>query len=308
MTTPKPRGRKTKPITYNLHDRGWKHNGPDRSNVDMQSMIRLINSSGVQELVDEGKLWGYCGHNIRQRYGMRPPEAIVIEGKMVYLAPAFKTIEIKAHANGDVTHRAEFTTNEAGEWAREQYLAQVGGFSTAVNFKQFTMPKQVSGFFGFDYVLQPNYTTNVGDGQLYDGLFLPEDVSADSGVACFDSLTNVEQLDPANAQIARMLEQQILSDMQNINAQLGLLQHAERAYDHIEAMAQQEARREQRENLQAQRQAELYTGMVGEIRSFDSVCAEADELLQRAINPYDTRTRTEPAKKKPRLFSFGMRS
>lgn len=301
-----PTGRKTKPLKYNLYERGRKHNGPDRSNVDMQTMINLINSAAVQELVKDGVMWGYCGHQIRQRFGMRPPESTVIDGKMVYLPPAFKTIELKADSNGEVTHRVEFTKNEAGEYTRQQYLAKIGGFSTAVNYRKAGMQLFPSGFFGFDYVTQPNYVTNVGDGELFDGLFVPEE--PEGLISCFDSMTDVSQLDPSQATIARMLEQQIIRDFDNIHAQVGLTQFVEQALDQVDALSQQLARREYRENLQSQRQADLYTGMIGEIRSFDSVCAEADELLQRAVNPFDTRTRTEPAKQKPRLFSFGMRS
>lgn len=301
-----PTGRKTKPIKYNLHDRGRKHNGPDRSNVDMQSMIQHINSAAVQELVKDGVLWGYCGHNIRQRFGMRPPESTVIDGKMVYLTPAFKTIEIKADKNGEVTHRTEFNENEAGEWARQQYLAKVGGFSTAVNFKQFTTPRQVSGFFGFDYVVQPNYTGNVGDGQLFDGLFLPETpgIQNEGEIACFDSLTVVEQLDPAHAQIARMLEQQIISEFDNIHQQIGLSQYAGQALDQVAALSEQLDRMEQRQVLQTQRQAELYTGMVGDVRSFDSVCQEAEELLKRAVNPYDTRKKVEAVRSRKGMLGW----
>lgn len=52
-------GRKTKRITYNLHERGRSHLGKDRSNVDMNEMIRQINSPQVQEMVKTGTLYGY---------------------------------------------------------------------------------------------------------------------------------------------------------------------------------------------------------------------------------------------------------
>ncbi|ESK56324.1 hypothetical protein [Acinetobacter tjernbergiae] len=61
-------GRKTKRITYNL-ERGRLYLGKDRGNVDMNEMIRQINSPKVQEMVKTKTLYGYNGHEIRKRYG-----------------------------------------------------------------------------------------------------------------------------------------------------------------------------------------------------------------------------------------------
>ena len=68
------KGRKTKRITFNLHERGRQFLGKDRSNVDMNEMIKQINSPQVQEMVKTGTLYGYNGHEIRKRYGMNPPD------------------------------------------------------------------------------------------------------------------------------------------------------------------------------------------------------------------------------------------
>ncbi|MEG2724072.1 MAG: hypothetical protein RR944_15405, partial [Acinetobacter sp.] len=117
-------GRKTKRITYNLHERGRSHLGKDRSNVDMNEMIRQINSPQVQEMVKTGTLYGYNGHEIRKRYGMNPPDSVIIDGKVVYLERSFRTIEAHADKDGNVTHVTEFLDNESGEYARTQYQAR----------------------------------------------------------------------------------------------------------------------------------------------------------------------------------------
>lgn len=270
-------GRKTKRIKFNLFERGRKHSGRDRANVDMKEMINQINHPKVQEMIKTGTLYGYNGHEIRRRYGMFPPESTVIDGKVVYLEPAFRTLESYADKNGDVTHVAEFFDNEAGEYARKQYLARAGGFSSAQDYRRSGLSLVPVNFYGYDYVMQPNYTTNVGDGQLFDGLAVPE--QQDGLISCFDSATDVSLLSPSEAMIAHLLEQQILRDFDSIHTQLQLHQFNEQALDQVGSLSDELAKRDRRAALQAQRAQDFYTGMVGEVRSFDSACDEADELL-----------------------------
>ncbi|BCU64862.1 hypothetical protein [Acinetobacter bouvetii] len=63
--------------------------------------------------------------------------------------------------------------NAAGEYTRKQYLSRAGGFSSAQDYCRSGLGL-MPNFYGYDYVMQPNYTTNVGDGQLFDGLAVPE--------------------------------------------------------------------------------------------------------------------------------------
>lgn len=296
------KGRKTKRITFNLHERGRQFLGKDRSNVDMSEMIKQINSPQVQEMVKTGTLYGYNGHEIRKRYGMNPPDSVIIDGKVVYLERAFRTLECYADKEGNVSHVTEFLDNESGEYARKQYLARVGGFSSAQNYKRAGLGLIPVGFYGFDYVTQPNYTTNVGDGQLFDGLAIP--VEQDGLVACFDNATDITQLSASEAMIAHLLEQQIVRDYDNIHTQTELLNMHGQALDQIDVLSTQVARKERREALQAQRQHDLYSGMVGEVRSFDSVCEEADALLSESdLARMRINGETPKDKKpKPRIF------
>lgn len=304
------KGRKTKVLTYNLHDRGRKYTGVDRSNVDFRRMIDLINAPSTQEMVETGQLTGYYGHQIRQRFGMTPPESVIIDGKVVYLEPAFKTVELHADQDGTVSHRAEFSENKAGEFARRQYLARVGGFSTAVNYRKMPPNKLTpSGFFGFDYVTQPNYATNIGDGQLFDGLAVPEQLEGE--ISCFDSATDLSQLSPSQMMIAQLLEQQIISNYDSIGAQITLGEMYEQALDQNHALNQQIILADRKRELQATRQKDLYTGMVGEIRSFDSAIAEADELLSQFESQQTQKQKQQNQNQRGiingvrRIFSFG---
>jgi hypothetical protein len=75
-------------------------------------------------------------------------------------------------------------------------------------------------------------------------------------------------------------------------------------------LANQLAKRDQRAVLQAQRTQDFYTGMVGEIRSFDSVCDEAEQLLTESeiarMQIDGEKPKTKPVKAKGfKLFGWG---
>lgn len=297
-------GRTTAVLKYNLFDRGRKHNGIDRANVDMQKMIEIINSPAVQELVETNSLYGYCGHDIRKRFGMRPPESTITkEGKTVFLEPAFRTIHLKANSNGDVEHKQFFLENNSGEFSRQQYVAKAGGFSTAVNYKRQGMGLMPVGFFGFDFVTQPNYATNVGDGQLFDGLFLPEELDNDV-VACFDNTTDLSVLTPQQIMIADLLEQKIVQQYDSIHAMMGMNHSLTNALDQVVGLQESLFKIENKKAIQEKRQMDLYTGMVGEIRSFDSVCAENEKYLNAELPKKESKPITSKAVKAFRGF-FG---
>ena len=260
------KGNKTSKIKYNLFDRGRKYNGIDRSNVDMQAMINLINSPKTQELVETNAMLGYYGHQIRQRYGMTPPETVLIQGKSIYLEPALRTIHLKAYDNGDVEHIAEFLRTEAGEYAKRQYVAQTGGFSTAITYLKNSNPRLPIHCGGFDYVSQPNWTNNNGDGELYDSLYLPDELNTD-GVNCFDSMTDLNTLSNEQIVIAQQLEQSVLTQIDTIRDKLAL---------------QDIQLQEKKLQLQLQRQNEMFTGMIGTIDTdFDSMVRRIDEYADR---------------------------
>lgn len=162
--------RKTKEITFNLKDRGRKHTGQERSNVDYKSWINLINSPATQEMISTGSMLGYYGHQIRIAWGLNPPETVLVGDKLITISPAIRTIALSCDDDCNVTHREEFLETPEGEFALNQYRAKVGGFSAAHDHDTFNgiiIPTEVCGM---DYVLQPNYATNIGDGLLLDSV------------------------------------------------------------------------------------------------------------------------------------------
>jgi len=295
------KNRKTKVLSYNLHDRCRKYTGVDRSNVDVDAMINLINSDYVQEMVATNSLQGFNGHHIRQRYGMVPPETVLIKGKLVYLARAFKTIKLHASKDGTVEHQEEFYGNEAGEFALQQYQAQAGGFSTSVNYKRIGGRLIPTGFFGFDYVAQPNYASNVGDGQLFDDLFVPEE--PEGTISCFDSATDISQLSPSEIVIAQLLDDQILQTYDNINSQIHLLNELGNAQGLVGELSEVVEKQKRVQQLREERKNELYTGMVHPVKSFDSVQQEAELIIQGLDKPNVKEKAKKPKKSFGSIFS-----
>lgn len=188
--------RKTQKITYNIADIGRTYTGQNRSDVDIGSVVRVFNSKATQELIKNGDVYGYNGHEPRILYGMNPPDVVYTDdGKEIRIKPAVRTIFLKAESDGTVTHQQEFLDNDAGNYAYEQYKAKVGGFSSAVDFEMVNGKRHVTNLGGFDNVRIPNYTTNRGFG-LFDSLWqqrnnpLTQKLLLDSMIHQYDAMMN----------------------------------------------------------------------------------------------------------------------
>ena len=295
--------KKTKLLSFNLKERGRQHTGQDRSNLDVQAMVKRINGADVQELVKTNSLIGFYGHQIRQRHGMFPPESAIIEGRVVQLEPAIRTISLKAYDDGTVEHQQEFIDNAAGQKAQQQYAANMGGFSTAVRYVKQGLKAVPTLFAGFDYVWQPNYATNVGDGMLLDGLFINDE----SEFASFDDIH-----DPVQALNAQLLDQQILQVFDAIHTEAALTAHLGNTLDQVGTLMQENQRildkQNRRAELQRQRQEDLYDGMIGETRSFAEQIALAQQFLQDDTAKATTQRPDSPpvSKNLPKWLGLGL--
>lgn len=264
---------KTEILKYNLFDRGRKHTGQDRSNVDVHAMIKRINDNDTQEMVNTGSLLGYYGHQIRQRFGMRPPETAMIDGQKITLEPALKTIYLKAFPDGTVEHQAEFLNNESGNFAAKQYKANIGGFSTAVSYLQNGLKLIPRFFAGFDYVFQPNYATNIGNGVLLDGLY------CDAEHALFDSLENTN---PLQAQLIQALDSAIVQNYDHIHQINALAQQNEHALQVIAddlAQQQQVSKQQRYAAIKAKCEQDEFDSMLGHTCSFNDALAQSNAFL-----------------------------
>lgn len=141
-------------ITYNLNDRARKYRGQDR-NFNVKAICDAINSPACQERVKTRAMLGYFGHKPRILAGMDPVESIVVNGKYNEIEPAIVTTFLEALPDGTIKHQTEFLDSISGKKAARMYANRIGGFSSAIDQ---TRPE----FFGFDFVLDPNYSSNRG--------------------------------------------------------------------------------------------------------------------------------------------------
>lgn len=159
----------TDPITYNVTDRGRKARGQDR-NFDTVALASLINGASVQEKVKHGDMLGFLGHWPRIKFGMNPAEGGVVDGKAVVMPIAIRTVELSASPDGGITHRTEFLDTEHGEAALRLFKSKAGGFSSAIEPVPGSCPTIARGFWGFDFVYEPNFTQNRGHSITLDGV------------------------------------------------------------------------------------------------------------------------------------------
>jgi hypothetical protein len=148
-------------IRFNVGDRGRQHRGTDR-NYDPATLAAVINSPEVQERVRNRDLQGYYGHWPRKVFGIEPGEGGVVGGRAVPLEPCVVTTVLRAMPDGTIEHQSEFLDTAPGRVAARMYLSKRGGFSAVIRARVVGNRDYPISFHGFDYVCEPNYTTNRG--------------------------------------------------------------------------------------------------------------------------------------------------
>jgi hypothetical protein len=170
---------KTGAIRYNVRERGRQHRGQNR-NFDTAALAAIVNSPEVQERVKNRDLVGYFGHWPRVMFGMNPGEGGVHDGKQITLEPALITTMLRADDAGNIEHEAEFLDTAPGRTAKRLFSSKTGGFSSAINCREYAGRDVAIGFHGFDYVMEPNFTTNRG--YALDGVADAGDLVLDDAV------------------------------------------------------------------------------------------------------------------------------
>lgn len=141
-------------IKYNLKERGRQFTGQDRD-FNIPAIVNAINSPACQERIKKRCMLGFLGHWVRIRFGLEPAEGGVDGGQIKKIEPAIITTHLKAYDNGDIEHQTEFLDNPSGLIASRMYHSKVGGFSSVIDEVR-------NVFWGFDWVNEPNYSTNRG--------------------------------------------------------------------------------------------------------------------------------------------------
>jgi hypothetical protein len=141
-------------ITYNLKERGRVHTGQER-NFNIRALMDSINGPACQEKIKARGMLGYFGHKPRVLFGMEPVESGVVGGKYNEIEPALVTTYLEAFPDGTIKHQSEFLDSPPGKKAARMFANRIGGFSSAID-------QGKNEFFGFDFVLSPNYNFNRG--------------------------------------------------------------------------------------------------------------------------------------------------
>lgn len=170
-------------IKYNLKERGRQYRGVER-NFDIPAIVASINGPATQERVSTRGMLGYFGHWPRVRFGMEPPEGGLDGGKAHVIEPAVVTTHLKAFDDGTIEHQTEFLDTATGQLASRMYANRVGGFSSAID------PRKPE-LYGFDWVNDPNYSTNRGYDLVLD--------SVTSGEMTFDDVLAAEHAEQVDA-------------------------------------------------------------------------------------------------------------
>lgn len=194
-------------IRFNLAERGRTARGVDR-NFDTATAARLINSPEVQERVKHGDMIGYFGHWPRVKFGLNAAEGGIVGGKHVSVEPALRTVFLKAYPDGTVEHEEEFLDTASGKIAARLYASKAGGFSSAIRAPVVGSKAIPREFHGFDYVLEPNYSTNRGYDVALDGVEGDEvfDAVAEQQAILDQCSTMLDSMQSAYDQMAAALE------------------------------------------------------------------------------------------------------
>ena len=183
-------------ITFNLKDRGREHTGVKR-NFDIPRIVAAINSPKCQERVRNREMLGYLGHWPRNHFGAIPALGVIAAGNSFLLEPALVTVMLRAYPDGTIEHKTEFLlSNEMGRIAARAFAGKIGGFSSVID-------NDIPEFYGFDWVSDPNFTTNRGYGLSMDSA-TGSQVSVAAGHAEQMSLMR-SLLDTAEGKICKLL-------------------------------------------------------------------------------------------------------
>ena len=234
-------------------------------------------------------MYGYYGHELRGRFGMNPPDVWVNPdtGESIRLEPAIRTIKLSADNDGNVTHQEEFLDTDNGKYSERLYANNAGGFSSAVMRKMGNAGKyDVTGFHGFDYVRQPNYHTNRGNG-MFDAMFWTDE---DAEMA-FDSLTG---LSPERIAMKSALEAAIIHQYDSvataINADTMIAHYQNEALASQNALITRDKRHASLEQRRHERQQAVYDSLVCPSVPFDEISAQWDSFNESGTSDRDLRT------------------
>lgn len=154
---------------FNLFREGRTYTGNHRSYV-LENARNVCESASVAEKIRLREALGYYGHGRRilaKRMDLEEVQMVKApDGSNILVSniPSNVTTKFQVLEDGTVRHTQEILTTETGKIVAELHKSRVGGFSWACPGADggSNRPTRLSGFSGFDYVLNPGFAFNRG--------------------------------------------------------------------------------------------------------------------------------------------------
>ncbi len=155
--------------TFNLFHEGREYTGNHRKYI-LDNAMKICGSPATKERIKLREALGYYGHGRRILAGkmnLQEVEAVKLpDGSSVIVSniPSNVTTAFSIAQDGTVTHSQEILDTETGRVVAELHKSRVGGFSWACpgNDGGAIGATRLTGFSGFDYVLNPGFALNRG--------------------------------------------------------------------------------------------------------------------------------------------------
>ncbi|MFR6518537.1 MAG: hypothetical protein ACLUPV_04500 [Bilophila wadsworthia] len=155
--------------SFSLLDEGRQYTGNHRKYI-IENAREICNSPATKEKIRLREALGFYGHGRRILAGkmnIGEVEAVTLPdgGKaIVSNIPSNVTVAFDVSPEGVVSHSQEVLDTETGKIVSTLHASRVGGFSWACPGVDGGRgkPTRLSGFSGFDYVLNPGFSSNRG--------------------------------------------------------------------------------------------------------------------------------------------------
>ena len=155
--------------SFSLLDEGRQYTGNHRKYI-IENAREICNSPATKEKIRLREALGFYGHGRRILAGkmnIGEVEAVTLPdgGKaIVSNIPSNVIVAFDVSPEGVVSHSQEVLDTETGKLVSTLHASRVGGFSWACPGVDGGRgkPTRLSGFSGFDYVLNPGFSSNQG--------------------------------------------------------------------------------------------------------------------------------------------------
>lgn len=154
---------------FNIFNEGRKYTGNHRKYI-LENALGIASNEATREKIKLREAFGYYGHGRRilaRKMRLQEVEAVKMpDGSSIIVSniPSNITTNLVIEDDGTVKHTQEILATETGQIVESLHHSKVGGFSWACPGADggSVRATQLSGFEGFDYVLNPGFALNRG--------------------------------------------------------------------------------------------------------------------------------------------------